>query len=110
MDERDIVKLEEYADKYLPEPSIIWPKSDFDVRAYSRWAVDEILERMMHEAMKLPEHISGIEQRSAVEIVREFMDEMQDAYFESRDINRKSIFFIAMDTARTILALFQKGN
>lgn len=110
MDERDIVKLEEYADKYFPEPSATWPKNDFDLRAYSRWAVDELLERMMHEAMKLPEHISGVEQKSAVEIIREFMDETQAAYFESRSIDRKSIFFIAMDTARTILDLFQKDN
>lgn len=115
MDERDIAKLECYENEYFPELSATWPMNEFDTRAYynraySRWAIEEMLERMIYEAMKPPEYVTGVEREPATQIIKDFKDEMEDAYFKSRNIGRRTIFFIAMDTARNVLTLFQEGN
>lgn len=108
MDERDIATLERYMDKCLFEPSLGWFKDAFDMQVYSRWVANEILERMTNEAMKLPEHISGVERRSASEIVDEFIDELECAYSGSRNHDTKFIFFIALDAAKSIRALYTR--
>lgn len=106
MDERDIATLERYMDECLFEPSLGWFKDAFDMQVYSRWVANEILERMMNEAMKLPEHISGVEQRSACDIIDEFIDELECAYSGSHNYNTKLIFFTALDAAKSIRALY----
>lgn len=110
MDERDISKLERYIDTYLFIPSIGWFRDAYYVQVYSRWAAYEILERMMDEAMKLPEHISGIERRSALEIVDEFTDEMGYYYEASDDPHKKFIFYVAMNAAMSISILFERSK
>lgn len=108
MDERDIATLERYMDEYLFEPSLGWFKDAFDMQVYSRWVANEILERMMNEAMKLPEHISGVAQCSASEIVDAFIDELDCAYSGSDNHDAKLIFFTALDAAKSIRALYTR--
>lgn len=107
MDERDIAILETYIDMYLFTPSIGWFKDAFDVQVYSRWAANEILLRMMDEEMKLPPHISGVERRSTVEIIDEFIDEVEYCYLASKDPRKKMIFYVATNAAKNILILFE---
>lgn len=110
MNERDIIILENYAATHLAEPNLEWANDAFDVCVYSRWAVNEILERMMDETTKLPEFISGIPRKSTVQIITEYIYEMEGAYREVNNVEQKMIFFIAASTARSILSLFQKNN
>lgn len=108
MDERDIATLERYMGEYLFEPSLGWFKDAYDMQVYSRWVANEILQRMMNEAMKLPEHISGVERRSAIEIVDEFIDDLECAYSGSHNHDAKLIFFMALDAAENIRELYTR--
>lgn len=103
MDDRDILKLERYIDTYLFPPTIGWLKDAFYVQIYSRWAAYEILERMINEISKPPQHISGIKRRSTVEIIDEFIDEMEYYY----ELSENLIFYVARNAAMNILTLFE---
>lgn len=105
---RDILNLEDYIDTYLFAPSIEWWKDAFDVQVYSRWTAYEILERMILEESKLPQHISGVEIRSSVDIIDEFIDEVEYFYEVSHNDNQRFIFHVAVSTAASILALFER--
>ena len=78
---------------------------EFETRSYSRWAADEILERIMEEELKLPYHISGLEQRVPIEIVQEYIDELYTAWESTVDKKRKYMYSTAMHTADEILSL-----
>lgn len=107
MNEQDISKLEQYIETYLFVPSVGWLRDAFNVQIYSRWAANEILYRMMDEATKVPEHISGIPQRSTLEIIDEFIDEVEYCYEITKKPNAKLIFYVAANAAKNILILFE---
>lgn len=107
MNEQDISKLKQYIDTYLFVPNIGWFKDAFDVQIYSRWAANEILYRMMDEATKVPEYISGTPQRSTIEIVEGFIDEVEYCYEVAEKPSAKSIFYVAANAAKNILILFE---
>ena len=95
-----------YTDEHLPLPT--YPRSDklsFETRSYSRWAADEIQERIMAEELKLPYHISGTEQRVPIEIVREYIEELYTAWEATEDKKREYMYSVAMETAEEILCL-----
>lgn len=95
-----------YSDEKLPVATNARPKSHvFDERSYSRWAADEILERIMEEELKLPYHISGLEQRVPIEIVKEYIDELYMAWESTTNKKRKYMYSTAMHTAEEILSL-----
>lgn len=91
-----------YLNERLPEPMNPRAKSEFQERTYSRWAADEIMSRIMEEELKLPYHISGLEQRVPVEVVREFIDELYTAWETTDNKQRKYAFSCALNTAEDI--------
>lgn len=106
MDDRNVLLIQRYMDEHLRNPDIKWPKSEFELHTYQRWAANEILERFMEEAMKLPPHITGIESQSPAEIIETFMHELDYYSDESKTIRGQLMFSIARDEARSILDLF----
>lgn len=104
MEDKAISKLFYYIDKYHKLP---FPDVDDYVResyVYARWAAIEISERLVMESCILPEEVSGIQQRSAIEIVEEFIEEVDSFAQESSTSKAKFIFSIAGDEARRIAA------
>ena len=91
MNEQAIEAIEEFYYDSLFEPNRKWPKEEFDRRVYSRWAAQEILERII-ECPVLP----------AQEIVQRFIDEMK-GYLEL-DLNKQMefIFSTALETTEDI--------
>lgn len=97
MDDRDVRIVEEYMEECVPLPSIDDKEYIFDLHAYTRWAVEEILDRVIKEAMKLPEHITGSRTRTLIEIIDEFIDEM-DYYVSISNYDLPTyIFSVARD-------------
>lgn len=100
--------LQYYIDEHFFEPRSNWPKDYFRGRSYSRWAAYELQGRIIEESLRLPPHltITGREQKTPIEIVEEFISEMD--YFSEINDNRSSqfMFSIARETARRILDLF----
>lgn len=92
-----------YLDERLPEPMNSRAKTEFLERTYSRWAANEIIERIMEEELKLPYHISGLEQRVPIEVVKEFIDDLYSAWETTKNKQRKFMFSCAMHTAEDIL-------
>ncbi len=106
MYDREIAIIREYMDKNLPELDNIYPKYEFDTRSYARWTANEILERLIIEDSKLPCHITGKEPRSVVEIINEFIAEVDYYFYISTDTRRQEMFNIAVNTANYIKHLF----
>lgn len=97
--------VQEYADENFFEPLKNWPKNEFIRRSYSRWALQEILSRLMEQEDILPWD-TFFRMRSPIEVISEFIDEL-DSYVEiSRDEKTRLIFSIARDSAEDALCLF----
>lgn len=108
MYERDILIIEDYAGTYLRNLEDEYPPCEFEVYAYSAWAADEIINRLIVEAEKLPPHITGIEYISTEEIIEGFILDM-DYYASETEIMRKQLIFsIARDVGKDILSLFER--
>lgn len=103
-----IQKIQNYIDNRLPV--ISWPKCEFEVSTYSRWAAYEIMERIIDEASLLPPHITGREPKSYVQIIEEFIETLDRMFDISDTVQSQFMFSIAKDTARDILLLFTKGE
>lgn len=103
MDDRDVLKVVRYIENCIPSPNIKESKECFKSHSYSRWAANEILERMIDEAMKLPPHISGEESLSATDVIDYFIMEME--YYSDITSNRdmKKMFDVAGEEGRHIL-------
>lgn len=87
--------IQEYIDKYLFEPRSNWPTYEFNVRSYSRWAANEIIERIQNDS-----------DRSPVSIISEFIREV-DLYSEKTPTNQSQLIFsVAKETAIDIILLF----
>lgn len=99
MYERDIALITSYMRK-RPERKL------FKAESYSKWALNEILNRVLDETQKLPYHISGIEPEPVTDIIREFIEEM--SYYSSIASTAEVIFFaeMAKDEAEKLLAQF----
>lgn len=110
MYDRDIKVIEDYIDEYLYKPETNWPDWEFDTQAYSRWAGEEVLERVIFEALKLPPHITGDEPKEITEIIAEYIDDMDYFYEISNDNRKKLMFFIARDVGTDILSLFERRS
>ncbi len=104
MDDRDVILVEDYI-KNCTSPPKLDPKNPFifDLNSYSRWADDEILIRVMREAMKLPAHITGKYHIELPDIIECFIDEM-DYYMQIATTDRsKEMFEIARDEGKCML-------
>lgn len=96
MKEQAVLAIQEYIDLYLFEPKITWPELEFTRRSYSRWAANEILERIKKDEYG----------RNPLDIIEEFMNEM-DQYSElNNDHSVYSIFIVAKEEAEDIAFLF----
>ena len=95
MYEAAIAELEYYMDTYLFPPGTNWPEYYFKERSYSRWAASEILQRLKEGGNLTP-----------IEIVEEFIDEMDDFSCLNDRRESKLIFSIARDAGKDILCLF----
>lgn len=99
MYERDIAVISSYIRK---RPEGVTLKAE----SYSKWALNEILNRVLDETQKLPYHISGLEPEPVPDIIREFISEME--YYSTIASTEEVIFFveIAKDEAKKLLAQF----
>lgn len=87
--------IQEYIDKYLFEPASTWPKHEFNLRTYSRWAANELLERVKNRKSESP-----------IDTIGEFIDEMDNYSEVGDDKYTRLIFAIARETAEEIALLF----
>lgn len=99
MYECDIAKITSYMRKRKPYAT---QKAE----SYSKWTLNEILNRVLDETQKLPYHISGLEPEPVSDIIREFIEEME--YYSTLANGMEVIFFveIAKDEAKQLLAKF----
>ena len=85
----------DYMNEYLTEPGKHWPKYWFEQRVYSRWAANEILERIMEHPSTPPD-----------EVVFDFMHEMSIYASTVNNKEKRFLFLTAKETAEDILSLF----
>ena len=99
MYEQDIAVITSYMRK---RHARALPKAE----SYSKWALNEILNRVLDETQKLPYHISGLEPEPVPDIIREFISEME--YYSTIGSTVEVIFFVEMakDEAKKLLARF----
>lgn len=106
--ERAISVIKEYIETNLFEPKLTWPKHEFDLRCYSRWAAEELLERIINESERLPEYLTGRVARRPLDLVKEFLDEVHTYLLLYDDSKTSMIFYTAERTAIDIILLFYK--
>lgn len=82
-------------DENLFEPAYSWPDISFEERSYSRWAANEIWERLMDRPHDNPD-----------DILHEFMVQMYFLSEMTNDPKKRRIFTIAAETAEDIMTLF----
>lgn len=102
--------VQDYIDKKLGEPSSKLDEKTFEYLSCSRWAANEIMDRIIEEASMLPPHITGRFPKSYVEIIEEFIDDMDCAFETCDNKQNRVMFIIARDTGEDILLLFLKGE
>lgn len=89
------ITIKEYRDQYLFMPKMNWPKCEFDLRTYSRWAADEILNRLNEKPSV-----------GVINIIQGFMEELDHCMDLSDNWTVVRIFRIAREAAEDILKLF----
>ena len=97
MDDRDVLVMERYIFENFQEPT------DDLYNSYCRWAADEILERMIEETERLPEHMCGIPRMTAEEIVEDFMFKMEYLAYNATCDSVRTLFNVARDEASLVL-------
>lgn len=110
MDDRDVTILSNYIHKIYPEEYVCFSSYEFDKRSHSKWAATEILELMCKEANKLPSYISGRETATPLDVIEDFLIDM-NYYAEICDDSKMQFMFnTARDEAKKILQLYLKGD
>ncbi|MDR1066194.1 MAG: hypothetical protein LBL35_01995 [Clostridiales bacterium] len=102
MNEAAISIIQNYANKCRGS----WRGRCFAEQSYSRWAADEITNRLIAQEPIFPWDIFYLDLKSPVEIIMEFISDMDDFSERSEDIDVRSIFVIAKEAAAGILDLF----
>lgn len=111
MYDRDIIAIEDYTNSYLHMMEIEYPPCELEILAYSQWAADEVLDRVIKESMKLPPHITGKEPIPTAEIIEGFVLDMDYLCSETDDVHKQLIFSIARDVGKDILSdLFERRD
>lgn len=106
---RAIQILRDYKENYIGYPSLKAPKEKIEQTSYSLWAIDEIIDRIVDEASKLPQHITGRMPITYCELIEEFISEMDYLSETTTDYQKRFIFLVARDTSNDLL-LFLKGD
>lgn len=99
-----LTRLYTYMRAYLRLPEKPMPKEAERAIMYSRWAANELYNRLLLNASILPESVSGLQKRTTTEIVAEFIDEMEYCEKISDEYEPKQLFAVAGDEARRIEA------
>ena len=99
-----------YSDKYLFMPTKNWSIAEYDRRAYSRWAVDELIYLLREESLKLPPHISGRDLLEPIEIIHQLFDDVDYYHSISENEKTRSIFLAAKETIQDIMWLIERRN
>jgi hypothetical protein len=96
------------ATDYLEQVNPKESKEYFEDFSYARWAAYEIIDRLNTEAERLPSHITGYlrEPVPPVDIIAEFMDDMECCIYDGCSEKHERIFTIAKDVADDIILLF----
>lgn len=94
MNETAIQKVINFIDEFLFEPTGRWPVEMFEERAYSRWAANEIIQRLLDCPFDAPE-----------EVISRFIFEMSMNSHMATDEKKQRIFQIASETAMDILIM-----
>lgn len=79
-------------------------------KSYRRWAVITILDRMMKETMKNPEYLDGEERESPIDIICEFIYDMEYLCEEATHAEGMLIFMEAQEEGMRILDLFENSG
>lgn len=111
-----ISMISKYVDEHLcvtNHPGQVNPKDlkdYFENISYARWAAYELMDRLNAEAERLPSHITGSlrEPVPPVDIIAEFMDDMEYYIYDGCSEKHERIFTIAKDVADDIILLFFK--
>lgn len=107
MNEAYVIRMiQEYIEECLAIP-ITTNEELKNIFFYSQWAANEILNRIIDELSRLPAHITGREPRSHIEIIKEFVDEMDYYYHKCETKVNKLIYSSARTTGMEILYLFE---
>lgn len=94
--------ISKYISLKCPEPKIVMDNEELYILSTSRWAALEIFKSVQRELMRIP-WITGEEQESAVDIINNFIFDM-NRYVEASDSRRKKkMFMVSRDTAFDIL-------
>lgn len=101
-----ISKIRRYMDERFPDTGKLFPYFKFKERSYARWAADEITDKLIEEASKLPPHITGKQPRTIIEIIDEVIRDLDYCFYTSKTVGTQEMFFIALDTAKKIRKLF----
>ena len=93
---------------YLGQVNPKESKEYFEDLSYARWAAYEIMNRLNTEAERLPSYITGSlrEPVPPVDIIAEFMDDMECCIYDGCSEKHERIFTIAKDVADDIILLF----
>ena len=85
--ERALVIIKNHIDNDFLDPYEGWDKCIFDMQAYSRWAANEIYERIYNETNAVPSFLTGKAQRTPMSIINEFIDLMDECYEIYKDFD-----------------------
>lgn len=107
MYERDILVIQEYMKTYLQSLEDDYPPCEFEIQAYSYWGAESLVERLMAEEMKQPLH-NGEEPIPTMDIIQEFILDMDYYCSEAETTRQKLIFSIARDIGQEIELLFER--
>lgn len=97
--------INDYANNHYIFPNS-YQEQSFKMVSYCRQSVNEILERLIDEFTKLPSHITGIVPMSHIDILRNYICEMEYMHDMSTTKENKLIFSLAVKTGNEILDLF----
>ena len=100
------IKSHLYSTDYLGKITPKESKEYFEDLSYARWAAYEIIDRLNTEAERLPSCITGREPVPPVDIIAEFMDDLENYIYDSCSEKHERIFTIAKDVADDIILLF----
>ena len=101
-----VTVIQKYIDKYLFDPKVNWPEKEFKSRCYSQQVANEILDRITDEASTMPNYISYRDPLTVVEIIEDYIFELEDYYDESITKTSILMFYTMKETAIDIIMLF----
>ena len=100
--------INKYVDEHLSVTTTERSKDLFQYQSYARWAAYEIMERLNNEAERLPPHITGSwrEPIPPIDIIADFLDEMECCMYDGCGEKHERIFTVAKDVVDDIILLF----